>query len=108
MKGMNIYNNNGKVMLSTRGMKAYRCSSFCGMGHFCHFTRSKFSLVVLYSSSVGYHYRFYSTNTSIITTRSTVEIVPVATYLNPDTQKLAILYENKNKAGYKKNKLLRY
>ena len=36
---------------------------------------------------------------SIITTRSTVKIVPAATYLNPDTQKLAILNENKNKGG---------
>lgn len=76
------------------------------MGSFCRLARVSivaggglgFSLVVL-SSSVGYRYIIYSTNTSIITTRSTVEIVPVATYLNPDTQKLAILYENKNKAG---------
>ena len=62
MKGMNIYNNNGKVMLSTRGMKAGYRYNFCGMWHSCRFARSKFSLVVLYSSSVGYHYRFYCTS----------------------------------------------
>lgn len=85
-------------MFSTRGMKTYD-RNFYNMGPFCRFTRSGFSLVVLYSSSIGFHYRFYSTNTSMITKKSTVKIVPVATYLNPDTQKLAILYENKNKTG---------
>ena len=92
MKRINIYNNNRKVTFSTLGMKTYNC--FVIWGYFYR------SLVVLYSSPVGYHYRFYSTNTSINIIRSTVEIVPVVTYLNPDTPKLAIFYENKNKAGY--------
>jgi hypothetical protein len=42
---------------------------------------------------------FYSTNTDVITTNSLVKIEPVAIYLNADTQKLAIIYDNKNKAG---------
>jgi hypothetical protein len=35
----------------------------------------------------------------VITTNSLVKIEPVAIYLNADTQKLAIIYDNKNKAG---------
>ena len=35
----------------------------------------------------------------MITTNSLEKIEPVAIYLNADTQKLAILYDNKNKAG---------
>lgn len=42
---------------------------------------------------------FYSTNTDVITTNSLVKFEPVAIYLNADTQKLAIIYDNKNKAG---------
>ena len=97
MTKTSIYNNNGIVKFSTLGMKTHSC--YGRGGHFHSFIRNGFSLGILYSSSAGYLYRFYSTNTSIITTRSTVKIVPAATYLNPDTQKLAILNENKNKGG---------
>lgn len=41
--------------------------------------------------------RFYSTNPS--PEIEPTEVVPVVTYSNPDTQKLDILNDNKNKAG---------
>jgi len=95
-----IYEVNGIVRFSTPGMKTsiksrnfYRCGDFYGS------IFRGLSLGAPCCSLVSLHFRYYSTNTNVIAANSPVKIEPAVIYLNADTQKLAIIYDNKNKAG---------